>query len=90
MVGLYPSIPYSADLSALKPARENRKEKQIRTSNLCKMTEFVLGNNYFQFFDKVYQIQNIKLLLWLRYIDDLYFYGNMEKNSGKPCEIFFI
>ena len=48
-------VDHSAGLSALKSALENQKEKQIPTTGLHKMTEFVLGNNYFEFFDEVYQ-----------------------------------
>ena len=40
-VGLYPSIPHQADLSALKGALENRSVKKIPTENLIKMAELV-------------------------------------------------
>ena len=36
VVELYPSIPHLPDLNALKSALENRKEKQIPTSDLLK------------------------------------------------------
>ena len=54
-VGLYPSIPQQAGLSALKEALENRSVKNIPTENLIKMAEFVLKNNLFEFNNKVVQ-----------------------------------
>ena len=55
VVGLYPSIPHSADLNSLKKALEKQVNEQIPTSDLVKMAEFVLSNNYFEFSEKVYQ-----------------------------------
>ena len=55
MVGLYPSIPHQAGLSALIEAFENRSVKKIPTENLIKMTEFVLRNNLFEFNNRVFQ-----------------------------------
>ena len=55
VVGLYPSIPHQAGLSALKEALENRSVKKIPTENLIKMAEFVLKNNLFEFNSKVFQ-----------------------------------
>ena len=52
---MHPGKPHSAGLNALKFALENRNEKQILISDLFKMAEFVVSNNYFEFFDKVYQ-----------------------------------
>ena len=40
-VGLYPSIPHQAGLSALKGALENTSVKKIPTENLIKMAELV-------------------------------------------------
>ena len=54
VVGLYPSIPHQAGLSALKEALENRSVKKIPTENLIKMAEFVLKNNLFEFNNKVF------------------------------------
>ena len=54
VVGWYPSMPYSVGLNALKSTLKNWKKKQITTSNLHKMTQFVLDKNYFEFFDRVY------------------------------------
>ena len=59
---MHPGKPHSAGLNALKFALENRNEKQILISDLFKMAEFVVSNNYFEFFDKVYQ-QNWGMLL---------------------------
>ena len=55
VVGLYPSIPHEAGLSALKKALDNRSVKKIPTENLIKMAEFVLKNNLFEFNNKVLQ-----------------------------------
>ena len=55
VVGLYPSIPHPAGLSALKEVLENRLVKKIPTENLSKMAEFVLKNNLFEFNSKVFQ-----------------------------------
>ena len=55
VVGLYPTISHSAGLNSLKRALENKVNKQIRNSDLVKITEFVLSNNYFEFSEKVCQ-----------------------------------
>ena len=55
VVGLYPSIPHEAGLSALKKALESRSVKKIPTENLIKMAEFVLKNNLFEFNNKMFQ-----------------------------------
>ena len=55
MAGWHPNVPYSVGLSALKSDLQNRKAKQIPTSDLLKMAELVLSNNCVEFFDKVYQ-----------------------------------
>ena len=55
VVGLHPNVPYSVGLSALKSDLQNRKAKQIPTSDFLNMAELVLSNNCFEFFDKVYQ-----------------------------------
>ena len=49
VVGLYPSIPDTAGLAALRDALDNREVKKIPTEDLVKMAEFVLKNNYFEF-----------------------------------------
>ena len=102
VVGLYPSIPHQAGLSALKEALANRSVKKISTENLIKMAKIVLKNNFFDFNSKVFQqisgtaignkfdppyacvdmdrveqdfleTQESQPLLWLRYIDDIFF-----------------
>ena len=55
MVILYLSIPHSAGLNFLEKDFENRVSKQIPTSDLVKMAKFVLGNNYFEFSEKIIQ-----------------------------------
>ena len=47
VVGLYPSIPHEAGLSAIREALDKRTRKKIPTENLIKMAEFVLKNNFF-------------------------------------------
>ena len=55
VVGLYPSIPHLAALTALKEALENRSVKKICTENIIKMAEFALKNNLFEFNSRVFQ-----------------------------------
>ena len=55
LVGLYFSILHSADSNSLKRAFEKRVDKHAPTSDLVKMTEYVLSNNYFEFSEKVFQ-----------------------------------
>ena len=55
VVGLYPSISHFTCLNSLKKVLEGKVNKQIRTSELLKMTEFVLSNNYFEFSEKVFE-----------------------------------
>ena len=49
VVGLYPSIPHTAGLAALRDALDKREAKKIPTEDLVKMAEFALKNNYFEF-----------------------------------------
>ena len=106
VVGLYPSIPHEAGLSALKKVLENRSVKKIPTENLIKMAEFVLKNNIFEFNNKVFQQisgtaigtkfappyaricmdrveQELQPLLWLRFIDDIFFIWTHGKEELK-------
>ena len=55
VVGLHPSIPHDAGLSAPREALDKRTRKEIPTENLNKMAEFVLKNNSFEFDTNVYQ-----------------------------------
>ena len=55
VVGLYPSIPHDSGLKALRNILDKRKNQNISTVDLIKMTEFVLRNNYFEFNGKVKQ-----------------------------------
>ena len=55
VVEIYPNIPHSADLCLLERVFEKRINKQIETSELVKMADFALTNNYFEFSEKVYQ-----------------------------------
>ena len=99
VVGLYLSIPHD---SGLKNILDKRKNENIPTADLIKMTEFALKNNYFEFNGKVKQqisgtgirtkctppyaciymdefeneflsLRSDKPLVWLRYIDDVFF-----------------
>ena len=55
VVDLCPSIPHRAGLEALREALDKRKAHKVPTSKLVKMAEFILKNDYFQFWYKVYQ-----------------------------------
>ena len=55
VVGLYPSIPHDSGLKALRNILDKKKNQNISTVDLIKMTEFVLRNNYFEFNGKVKQ-----------------------------------
>ena len=102
VVGLYPSIPHEAGLSALREALDKGTRKEIPTENLIKIAEFVLKNNFFEFDTNVHEQisgiaigakfappyacifmdqleskflenQNLKPLVWFRYLDDIFF-----------------
>ena len=45
IVGLYPSIPHQAGLTALKEALDKSLSKKIPTDDLIRMAEFVLSNS---------------------------------------------
>ena len=55
MVSLYPSIPYSEGISALKQKLEEQRSTKFSTNGLVKLPEFVLNDNFFEFRDKVKQ-----------------------------------
>ena len=49
VVGLYPSIPHEAGLKALREAFDKREQHTIPISELIRMADSVLKNNYFEF-----------------------------------------
>ena len=49
VVGLYPSIPHEAGLKSLREVLNKRKQHSIPTSELIRIADFVLKNNYFEF-----------------------------------------
>ncbi len=49
VVGLYPSIPHTEGLIAIREALDRRVEPSIATNLLMELLEFVLTNNYFGF-----------------------------------------
>ena len=48
VLGLYPSIPHEAGLKALREVLDKREQHTIPTSELIRMADFVLKNNYFE------------------------------------------
>ena len=54
-MGLYPSIPYEAGLKALREVLDKREQHIIPTSELIRMADFVLKNNYFEFNGQIKQ-----------------------------------
>ena len=46
VVGLYPSIPHNAGIKALKNILDKRKNQNVSTADLIKMSEFILRNNF--------------------------------------------
>ena len=48
VVGLYPSIPHEAGLKALREILDKGQQYTIPTSELIRMADFVLKNNYFE------------------------------------------
>ena len=49
VVGLYPSIPHETGLKSLSEVLDKREQNTIATSELIRMADFVLKNNYFKF-----------------------------------------
>ena len=62
VVGLYPSIPHEAGLKILREVLDKREQHTIPTSELLRMADFVLKNNYFEF-NKQIKATNF----WYRY-----------------------
>ena len=52
---LYPSIPHESGLNTIKEALENRAMKSVPSSDILKMLEFFLKNDYFEFNGNVKQ-----------------------------------
>ena len=81
VVGLYPSIPNEAGLSALKEVRNNREQHAIPASKLMRMADFVLKNNYFEFNGQVKQnIFGTKFIVW---------YLLLVPSLPNPARIFY-
>ena len=56
VVSLYPSLPHTPGLAALRNALDNNREvKKVPTEELVKMTELVLKNNYIEFNESIKQ-----------------------------------
>ena len=55
VVGLYPSIRHKEGILALKSKLEQKTSSKIPTSDLVKLAEFVLKNNFFEFNNKFKQ-----------------------------------
>ena len=54
-MGTYPSIPHDAGLQALYKKFEERADKKISSTDVVKMAEFLLKNNFFEFETKIIQ-----------------------------------
>ena len=48
-VSLYPSIPHEVGLKTLKEVLDKREQHTIPESELLRIVDFVLKNNYFEF-----------------------------------------
>ena len=55
VVGLHPSIPHEAGLKALRKVLVKREKHTLPSSELIRMTDFVLKNNYFEFNGQIKQ-----------------------------------
>ena len=94
VVGLCPSIPHEVDLRALREALDKRDERTIPTEGLLKMAEFVLKNNtpFACIFmndleTKFIEGQHLQHLVWLQYIDYIFFiWAHGEKGLKKFVE----
>ena len=54
-MGLYPSILHETGLKALREVLDKREQHTIPTSELIRMADFVLKNNYFEFIGQIKQ-----------------------------------
>ena len=55
VVGLHPSIPHDAELKALRELLDKTDQLTIPTSELIRMADFVLKNNYVEFYRQIKQ-----------------------------------
>ena len=55
VVGLYPNIPHSEDLTSFRRVSELRDNKQISSDSLIELAETKLKNNIFQFDEKTFK-----------------------------------
>ena len=55
VVGLYPNIPHSKGLNALRRFLELRDNKQISSDTLIELAEIILENNFFEFDQKTFK-----------------------------------
>ena len=54
-MGLYPSIPHEAGVKALREVLDKREKHSTPKSELIRMADFVLKNNYFEFNGQIKQ-----------------------------------
>ena len=54
-MGLYPSIPREAGVKALRDVLDKREKHSTPKSELIRMADFVLKNNYFEFNGQIKQ-----------------------------------
>ena len=62
-MGLYPSILHETGLKALREVLDKREQHTIPTSELIRMADFVLKNNYFEFNGQIKQQFLLPLLV---------------------------
>ena len=55
VVGLHSSIPHEAGLKALRELLDKREQHTSPTSELIRMADFILKNNYFEFNEQIKQ-----------------------------------
>ena len=55
VVGLYPNVPHSDGLTAIKKALDAREDKTISTENILELAEVVLKNNIFEHNNKTFR-----------------------------------
>ena len=55
VVSLYPRIPQEAKLKTLREVLDKKEQPTIPTSELIRMVDFVVKNNYFEFNGQIKQ-----------------------------------